>query len=138
MHILNATDTQDLFPYLFKRHLQHSVRMSVPTVSIVGGGPAGLLLARFLQLHEVSCAVYENEASVNARTQGGSLDLHEETGLKALKMTGLLAGARKLMRGKAAEAMKIMDKDGKVWWDENVNQTADVESSKGDRPELDR
>lgn len=87
-------------------------------VVIVGAGPAGLILARYLQIHHVPCVIYEREESSTARQQGGSLDLHDDTGLKALRATGLIEEAETMMRGEG-EALKIVDKHGKVWWDEN-------------------
>ncbi|KJA20878.1 hypothetical protein HYPSUDRAFT_68197 [Hypholoma sublateritium FD-334 SS-4] len=105
-------------------------------IAIVGGGPGGLLLARYLQLHNLPCVVYEGEASSGGRNQGGTLDLHEETGLLALRETALLETAQAKMRTGPAEAMKIMDKTGKVWFDEN-DDLQPGGATKG-RPEIDR
>lgn len=105
---------------------------TIPTVSIIGAGPSGLLLARLLQLNDIPVVVYEREVSADARVQGGTLDLHEDTGLAALKAAKLDAEAERYMRGGEAEAMKIIDKDGKVWYDENGQ-----DASRG-RPEIDR
>ncbi|KJA22818.1 hypothetical protein HYPSUDRAFT_40598 [Hypholoma sublateritium FD-334 SS-4] len=108
----------------------------VDPIAIVGGGPGGLLLARYLQLHNLTCVVYEGEGSSANRNQGGTLDLHEETGLQALRETSLLENAQKKMRSGPAEAMKTMDKTGKVWFDENEDLQLGG-GSKG-RPEIDR
>ena len=108
----------------------------VDPITIVGGGPGGLLLARYLQLHSLPCIVYEGEASSAGRNQGGTLDLHEETGLQALRDTSLLETAHEKMRSGPAEAMKVMDKTGKVWFDENEDLQPGG-GSKG-RPEIDR
>jgi hypothetical protein len=56
---------------------------------LVLGGPAGLTLARILQANGISCTVYELDSSRDARGQGGSLDLHPETGQLALREAGL-------------------------------------------------
>ena len=77
----------------------------------------------------------EFEASPNERNQGGSLDLHEDTGLKVLAETGLLEKAKAMMRGSESESMKIVDKDGKVWLDESQSAGPDNRTS---RPEMDR
>lgn len=114
-------------------------------VAIIGAGPAGLVLALYLQIHNVPVKVYERDTGKFSRAQGGSLDLHWGTGLTALQETGLLEEAQKLMRSDAAEAMKITDKFGKVWYDENEDlnklqkKGKESEGSKSrDRPEIDR
>ncbi len=53
----------------------------------------------------IPCAIYERESSADARAQGGSLDLHTDTGLKALILTDLLDEANGMMRMEG-EAMK--------------------------------
>ena len=54
-------------------------------VAIVGGGPGGLTLARLLQLKGVDVKVYERDRDKSFRQQGATLDLHYESGLKALR-----------------------------------------------------
>ena len=59
-------------------------------MAIIGGGPGGLTLARILQKHGIRVTIYEREPSPNARSQeGGSLDLHHDSGLQALKEADL-------------------------------------------------
>ncbi|GFZ44073.1 hypothetical protein JCM24511_01794 [Saitozyma sp. JCM 24511] len=114
----------------------------VAPVAIIGAGPGGLVLARYLQIHSVPCVIYERETSASARGQGGSLDLHGDTGLEALRRTHLLDEARGLMRPEG-DVLKIMDKTGKVLWDENkeggvgATGATDADSMRG-RPEIDR
>lgn len=60
-------------------------------IAIIGAGPAGCTLARLL-LHknvDVEIVVFEGEERLDARTQGGTLDLHTETGIAAMKQCGL-------------------------------------------------
>jgi 2-polyprenyl-6-methoxyphenol hydroxylase-like FAD-dependent oxidoreductase len=60
-------------------------------IAIVGAGPAGCTLARLL-LHAkeaVEITIFERETDLNERTQGGTLDLHTESGIEALKRCGL-------------------------------------------------
>ena len=54
-------------------------------IAIVGGGLGGPVLARVLQLHGIASTVYELDASPDARHQGGMLDMHEESGQRALR-----------------------------------------------------
>jgi hypothetical protein len=97
-------------------------------VAIIGAGPGGLLLARYLQRNSIPCKIYERESSEHHRAQGGSLDLHEQSGQLALKEAGLIEEFWKYAR-KEGEQMKIYDKTGKLWWND--------ESEHG-RPEIDR
>jgi len=64
--------------------------MSHPSIAIVGAGPAGLTAARILQRHGWRAAVFEADASPDARDQGGTLDLHADAGQRALARAGLL------------------------------------------------
>lgn len=82
---------------------------SAPTrVAVVGAGLGGLALARVLQLHGRSVTVYESDASVGARPQGGSLDIHAATGQAALRAAGLLDRFRALARPDGQE-WRVLD-----------------------------
>ncbi len=59
-------------------------------IAIIGGGPGGLTLARLLQLKGVNVKVYERDIDKNARVQGSPLDLHDDSGLAALRKANLL------------------------------------------------
>jgi len=65
--------------------------MSSLHVAVVGAGPAGCTLARLLQRSKIpiKVTVFEGEASLDVRTQGGTLDLHTERGIAALKKAEL-------------------------------------------------
>ncbi|KAH8928894.1 FAD/NAD(P)-binding domain-containing protein [Atractiella rhizophila] len=87
-------------------------------VRIVGAGPAGTTLARLLQLKGFTdVKIYEREISSSSRTQGGSLDLHVNSGQAALKACGLFEEFKQLARYED-QGMKIVDKNGKVHYDE--------------------
>jgi len=66
------------------------MKLNNKKIAVVGGGPGGLILARLLQLQNVDVAVYERDADKNARVQGAPLDLHENSGLAAIRQAGLL------------------------------------------------
>ncbi|KAJ3346216.1 hypothetical protein HDU83_003283, partial [Entophlyctis luteolus] len=87
-------------------------------IAVIGAGPSGLCLARILQLNGVSVTVYEGEESRNARSQGGALDMHVETGQRAIAVAGLTAEFRaKLEPG--LDAMQILDAaDGAVLFED--------------------
>lgn len=63
--------------------------MPAPTIAIIGGGPCGLTLARLLQCKGIDYVVYERDESENSNCVGGSLDVHPETGQRALQEGGL-------------------------------------------------
>ncbi|EOA89036.1 hypothetical protein ACJQWK_06146 [Exserohilum turcicum] len=107
-------------------------------ISIIGAGPASLALGCVLQKHGVAFTLFE--ASPELRTQGGSLDLHPQSGQRALKAAGLWGEFKKHARPEC-DVMKIVDMSGEILWDENG---ADKQASKGGeaafdaRPEIDR
>ena len=106
------------------------------SVAIVGGGPGGLTLARILQRNGINPSVFEREASVDERSQGGTLDLHHESGLKAMKDAGLL-GEFKAHARFEGDATKIQDKTGKVYF-EDLTDDVKSEDDPHARPEIDR
>jgi 2-polyprenyl-6-methoxyphenol hydroxylase-like FAD-dependent oxidoreductase len=59
------------------------------STAIVGGGMGGLALARTLSNHGIASAVFERESGPGLRSQGGSLDLHPESGQRAMRIAGL-------------------------------------------------
>src|SRR4051812_43943293 len=77
-------------------------------IAIAGGGLGGLTLARILRRHGIDAVVYEREASRSARSQGGSLDLHPESGQRALAEAGLEARFRSEARPDGEE-LRILD-----------------------------
>ncbi|MGV9360813.1 FAD-dependent oxidoreductase [Amycolatopsis sp. NPDC003731] len=100
-----------------------------PSIAIAGGGLGGLTLARILHTRGIASAVYELEASPAARDQGGTLDLHEESGQRALAEAGLTAEFRAVVR-EEGEALRILDRHGTVRFEETGGD--------GTRPEVDR
>lgn len=102
-------------------------------IAIVGGGMGGLTLARLLQLHGAAVTVYERDLNRDVRVQGSTLDLHEGTGLEAMKRAGLLDEFYKYHRPTASK-LRIVDKDLVVKFDDHDDHEAVAEN----RPEIDR
>lgn len=102
-------------------------------VAIVGGGPAGLTLARLLQMKDVDVRVYERDEHRNVRVQGSTLDLHEGTGLEAIKRAGLLDEFYRHHRPVASK-MLLVDKSLRIHFDDH----AFAEITSETRPEIDR
>ena len=106
------------------------------SVAIVGAGPGGLTLARILQRNGINPTVFEREASVNERSQGGSLDLRQESGLKALKDAGLMGEFMAHARFEGDTA-RIQDKTGKVYFEDSHHDVKSIDDPHA-RPEIDR
>ncbi|CAD6575013.1 MAG: hypothetical protein ASARMPREDX12_007062 [Alectoria sarmentosa] len=102
-----------------------------PRIAIIGAGPGGLVLARLLHLANIPSALYEAEPSRTSREQGGSLDLHEESGQLALHAAGLYSEWKKIARSEG-EDMRVADKHGKLFMEEVDTQ------GRNNRPEVDR
>ena len=83
------------------------------SVTVVGAGLGGLVLARVLHTRGLPVTVYDADASPDARTQGGQLDLHEHNGQLALEIAGLTEAYRSVIhRGGAAQ--RVLSTGGEV------------------------
>ncbi|MFF3271209.1 FAD-dependent oxidoreductase [Streptomyces chrestomyceticus] len=105
-------------------------------VAVVGAGPGGLVCARVLQLHGRSVTVFEREAAFDARPQGGSLDLHPETGQAALRAAGVLDRFHALSRPEGQEWRKVDHVTAAAM--EQEWPPGDEGAGVEDRPEIDR
>jgi len=83
-----------------------------PIIAIVGGGPCGLTLARLLECKGIDYVVYERDESESSAHTGGSLDLHVETGQRAIREAGLFEEFKKYARWDDG-IMSFCDKEGK-------------------------
>lgn len=100
-----------------------------PRIAIIGGGPGGLLLARLLDRRGAHATVFERDAHAGERPQGGSLDLHAETGQRAMRLADLETQFR-------AEARP--EDQGDRLYDQNGTLLFDRDGAGDDRPEIDR
>jgi 2-polyprenyl-6-methoxyphenol hydroxylase-like FAD-dependent oxidoreductase len=106
-------------------------------VAIVGGGPGGLTLARLLQLNGIDVKVYERDNNKNARVQGSPLDLHETSGLAALRKAGLIEEFTKnYLPG--ADRTTITDVNSKIVFSDHETKQEDDFGHEHFRPEIDR
>ena len=101
-----------------------------PSIAIIGGGPGGLTLARLLQVQGIAATAFESDAGPDARIQGGSLDLHTESGLAALDAAGLMPAFQQVARPED-QGVRLYDRDGACVFDDGG------EVHEG-RPEIDR
>lgn len=104
-------------------------------IAIIGAGPGGLTLARILQQAGFNPVIFEGETSVTQREQGGTLDLTEDMGQKALQVAGLLEQFKEICRYEG-QALKIMDKTATVLYEDIAN--VNPEAAADFRPEIDR
>ncbi|KAJ9617193.1 hypothetical protein H2200_000914 [Cladophialophora chaetospira] len=117
------------------------------SIAIIGAGPAGLTFARLLQVSpinsQLTVTVFEHDSSPKSRLlQGGTLDLHTDTGLAALKKCGLWEEAIKHLRYDGEE-MTIADKnDTHIFHMKSDGPKFKSKGSGGEldyeRPEMDR
>ncbi|HSY61471.1 MAG TPA: NAD(P)/FAD-dependent oxidoreductase [Cytophaga sp.] len=107
--------------------------INMKQIAIVGGGPGGLTLARLLQLKGANVKVYERDINKDARVQGATLDLHEESGLAALEEAGLMDAFKANYRP-GADALRLVDKHATIFFDDAFGG----EEDQLHRPEIDR
>ena len=98
-------------------------------IAVVGADPGGLTPARLLRIAGVTTTVFERETSATERPQGGTLDLHTESGQLALARAGLTDAFLRVARYED-QGSRLYDSDGRLL-------LADDDMT-GDRPEVDR
>jgi len=107
------------------------------TIAIIGAGPGGLTLAKLLQQKGIDIHIYERDTDQHARQQGTTLDLHEDSGLRALSTAGLMDEFKKRYRP-GADKMRITDKDGNIFFDDHASKPEEDFGAEYFRPEIDR
>ncbi|WP_373287074.1 FAD-dependent oxidoreductase [Wenjunlia tyrosinilytica] len=99
-------------------------------IIVVGAGLGGLTLARVLHVNGIQTVVLDLEPGAHARTQGGMLDIHEETGQAALRAAGLHEEFRAKVHP-GGEALRVLDRHAHVLMEE-------ADHGGRGRPEIDR
>ncbi|KAG0022361.1 hypothetical protein BGZ81_008556 [Podila clonocystis] len=111
------------------------------SIAIIGAGLGGLATARTLQQSRIAVTVFELEPSASSRNQGGTLDVHQESGQLALRTNGLWDTIADKIRYEGQDLV-IADKHGKIWLEDKGNHGPAKEVSgpaPGNyRPEVDR
>nr|QJX65211.1 kynurenine 3-monooxygenase [uncultured bacterium] len=99
-------------------------------VTIIGGGPVGLTMAKLLQQIDIDVTVYERDKDRQARIFGGTLDLHKTSGQEAMKKAGLLKAYYDLA---LPMGVNIADEKGNILSVQNVTP-----ENRFDNPEINR
>jgi 2-polyprenyl-6-methoxyphenol hydroxylase-like FAD-dependent oxidoreductase len=107
------------------------------TIAIIGGGPGGLTLARLLQLKGANVTVYERDFNRAVRAQGATLDLHFESGLKALEQAGLMDAFKAHYRPNA-DRLRVVNEHAEIFFDEHNGEATSGFGNEWFRPEIDR
>ena len=107
------------------------------SIAIVGGGPGGLILARLLQLKGANVKVYERDFDKDARLVGSPLDMHEESGLAALRKANLIDEFKKNFRP-GADKMVIANEHAEILYSDHATKPDEDFGNEYFRPEIDR
>lgn len=106
-------------------------------IAIIGGGPGGLALARLFQQEGVNVKVYERDVDQHVRQQGATLDLHEDSGLKAIGAAGLMDEFKKYYRP-GADKMRVVNAKMNIVFDDHAEKPEEDFGNEYFRPEIDR
>ncbi|MDR3023131.1 NAD(P)/FAD-dependent oxidoreductase [Chryseobacterium sp.] len=99
-------------------------------IAIIGAGPVGLTMAVLLQQKGIEVNVYERDKNAQTRVWGGTLDLHQESGQKAMKKAGLLD---KYYEIALPMGIKIADEHGDILFTKEITP-----ENQYDNPEINR
>lgn len=105
---------------------------SAPQIAIIGAGPAGLTVGLLLHRHGIPFTIFElrqKPTDEELAKPSGMLDLHEESGIAAIKECGLFDEFL-TFTGECTEAQKVCDKHGHILYSD--------EGETSQRPEISR
>ncbi|KAL4781558.1 hypothetical protein BJX76DRAFT_12101 [Aspergillus varians] len=103
-----------------------------PRIAIIGGGPAGLTLGLLLHKLNITSTIFElrqKPTDDELAKPSGMLDLHEESGLAAIREAGLYNHFLQLT-GECSEAQIVANKDGIILYTD--------QGELSERPEISR
>ena len=106
-------------------------------IAIVGGGPGGLTLARLLQLKGANVKVYERDFNKDARVTGSPLDMHEGSGMAALRQANLVDAFKRNFRA-GAEKKLIVNEHAEIFFSDHGTKSGDDAANGSFNPEIDR
>lgn len=106
-------------------------------IAIVGGGPGGLTLARLLQMKGANVKVYERDTDKYARLVGSPLDMHEESGMAALRKANLVQEFEKKFHMGADKKRIVNEQAEIVFSDHDTKPNEDFDNTHFN-PEIDR
>ena len=106
-------------------------------IAIVGGGPGGLTLARLLQLKGANVKVYERDFNKDARVTGSPLDMHEGSGMEALRKANLVEEFKKSFR-LGADKKLIVNERAEIFFSDHETKPNEDAGSGSFNPEIDR
>jgi 2-polyprenyl-6-methoxyphenol hydroxylase-like FAD-dependent oxidoreductase len=113
------------------------MKLNKKQIAIIGGGPGGLTLARLLQLTGANVKVYERDLNKDARVQGSPLDMHEESGLAALRKANLEETFKKnFLPG--ADKKLIVNEHAEIFFSDHETKPSENFGYEYFRPEIDR
>ncbi|WP_329394806.1 NAD(P)/FAD-dependent oxidoreductase [Streptomyces melanogenes] len=107
--------------------------MPTHRIAIIGAGSGGLTCARILQQHGITAVVYDLDASRTARNQGGTLDMHPDSGQHALRAAGLWDDFLTQARPEGQQ-IRLAGRDGRILFDAIPPEADTAEGN----PEIDR
>ncbi|KAF2120146.1 hypothetical protein BDV96DRAFT_595722 [Lophiotrema nucula] len=105
-------------------------------IAIIGAGLGGCILARLLHQNNMPCTIIEGEASIDYRSQGGTLDLRRPSGLLAVRKAGLCDEFVKHARY-IGEYLHLTDKNLVTWLKRGASKQGEKDPLQ-EAPEINR